>query len=363
MMARSRQVLVPIRGRGRCPKADAGERFEERHCNVQDCIGDEICVAQQDLVLLVDASGSLGNEGFQSLRSFAADLSSKYVSRYFGQPAMQLAVALFGNGHLFSQPDGTTAITPAIAVQGLTDNLDLVHKKILGLEWKRGFTNLAQGLVLADTMLSQGGREKARSAVLVLSDGKYSFRHQTAEKVQELKDKNVELFMAPVTEFHGREIEDLKHWASFPWQTSFQRIPGLQALKHNVDTFAQRLITQFCPNSFSLSLQRAQDEQKQYMLVRKGGWPSESCAKRVHAAKPLGSKDDCATAARERRVRAFAFVIQQAPDQGCFLLQMDVSKEYWRSATLDRTDVKCPHGGWEDNELADTYVLNPATVL
>jgi len=363
MMARSRQVLVPIQGRGRCPKADAGERFEERHCNVHDCAGDEICVAQQDLVLLVDASGSLGRDGFHSLRSFAAALASKYVSRYFGQPAAQLAVALFGNGHLVSQPDGTTAITPAIAVQELTDNLDLVHKNILGLEWQNGFTNLAQGLALADTMLSQGGREHARSAILVLSDGKYSFRHQTAEKVQEVKDKNIELFMAPVTEVHGREIEDLKRWASFPWQTSFQQIPGLQALKHNANTFAQRLITQFCPNSFSLSLQRAQDEQKQYMLVRKGGWPNDSCATRSQTAKALALIDDCAVAARETRVQAFAFVTQEAQGTGCYLLQMQVSKEDWISATLNRTDVKCPHGAWEDNELADTYVLNPGIAL
>eukprot|EP00418_Pyrodinium_bahamense_P089268 CAMPEP_0179043630 /NCGR_PEP_ID=MMETSP0796-20121207/17263_1 /TAXON_ID=73915 /ORGANISM="Pyrodinium bahamense, Strain pbaha01" /LENGTH=47 /DNA_ID= /DNA_START= /DNA_END= /DNA_ORIENTATION= len=47
---------------------------------------------------------------------------------------------------------------------------------------------MAQALTAADTLLTQGGREDAQSAILVLSDGKYSMKYQTAEKAQELKD-------------------------------------------------------------------------------------------------------------------------------------------------------------------------------
>merc|ERR1719189_3374851 len=49
-------------------------------------------------------------------------------------------------------------------------------------------------------MLGQGGRPEAQSAVMVISDGKYSFKYQTAEKAQELKDKNVQIYMAPITD-------------------------------------------------------------------------------------------------------------------------------------------------------------------
>merc|ERR1719181_2320791 len=54
-----RKVLIPIRGEGMCPTAKSVDRFGEKGCNVHDCIGDEICVAQQDLVMAIDSSGSL----------------------------------------------------------------------------------------------------------------------------------------------------------------------------------------------------------------------------------------------------------------------------------------------------------------
>jgi len=360
MTSRSRPVLVPIRGRGRCPKADSAERMEEQLCNMHDCIGDELCIAEQDLVMLVDSSGSLGQDGFGTLRSFATALSARYATRYLGQSAMRLGIGLFGNGRLISMPDGTTSIGPAIAVQGLTDDMVLVRKKIAAMQWQHGFTNLAQALALADTMLTQDGRQRAKSGILVLSDGRFSFKYQTAEKVQELKDKNVAIFMVPVAKFGGQELRHLRRWASFPWQTSFQQIPGLEVLKHNEEVFARKLVTKFCPDSFSPALQGSKDNQRQYMRVRGGGWPNEKCAKRLQRAS-AGTKDDCAAAARAAKAQAFGF-LRQLRSQ-CQLLEMDgVSREFWNAAARNRTDVACPKGDWEDDELADTYIINPSTI-
>lgn len=56
---RFKKVLIPIRGQGKCPKRKSAERFEKEKCNTQDCVGDEICIAKQDLVIALDASGSL----------------------------------------------------------------------------------------------------------------------------------------------------------------------------------------------------------------------------------------------------------------------------------------------------------------
>ena len=39
----------------------------------------EICVANQDLILLVDGSGSLKEDGFAILRTFAANLTTLAV--------------------------------------------------------------------------------------------------------------------------------------------------------------------------------------------------------------------------------------------------------------------------------------------
>merc|ERR1719401_2506172 len=82
---RVRKVLVPTRGQGTCEAPDAPGRYEKQVCNEQACIGDEICVAKQDLIIALDASGSLKEKGFEILRDFSGNLTGKYKSKYLGQ--------------------------------------------------------------------------------------------------------------------------------------------------------------------------------------------------------------------------------------------------------------------------------------
>jgi len=288
-------------------------------------------------------------------------LTQRYKPEYFGRGAVRIGVALFGNGKLITAPDGSTSVAPALNIQELTDDFDLVQRKIAALKWLRGFTNMAQGLTMADVMLSQGGRSKAQSAVMVLSDGKYSFKFQTAEKAQELKDKNVQVFMAPISEFKNKELDDLKTWASSPWETNFEWIPGLKPLKYNPEIFIQKLVAKFCPDSFSPSQSEGEEKLKQYIMVHEGGWPSETCAKRKLRLRSGASPDDCAAKARTDGKRAFG--VGSAPQtQGmCFVLELPVTQEYFKKAEENRADVQCPGGVWEDNGMFDSYIINPQT--
>merc|ERR1719433_588703 len=239
---RFKKVVVPIRGQGKCPKKRAPERFQKKGCNKQACAGDEICIAKQDLILALDASGSLRQKGWDVVKQFAANLTRRYEPKYFGAEAVKVGVTLFGNGHLIQLKDGGTTIEPAINLHGLTFDFESVRKKISNSKWQRGFTNMAQAFTTADTILSQGGRSSAQSAVMVISDGKFSFKYQTAEKAQELKDKNIQIYMAPITASRDKSLMELMKWASHPWQTNYERIPGLDALKANSDIFVQKLI-------------------------------------------------------------------------------------------------------------------------
>ena len=51
------------------------------------------------------------------------------------------------------------------------------------------------------------------------------------EKVQQLKDKHVELFFTPVTEFAGDELDLMKKWTSSHWETNLMHDPGPAPLK------------------------------------------------------------------------------------------------------------------------------------
>mmetsp|Transcript_130844 Transcript_130844/g.317830 ORF Transcript_130844/g.317830 Transcript_130844/m.317830 type:complete len:996 (-) Transcript_130844:110-3097(-) len=357
---RTRKVLVPIRGQGKCPTQTSRQRIGEDTCNTQACNGDEVCIAQQDLIIALDASGSLKAEGFEILQKFTVNLTQRYEPRYYGLDAVRIGVVLFGNGHLLTLPDGSTSITPATNVQALTSDFDLVRQKISEQTWQRGFTNMAQALALADTMLSQGGRSEAQSAVLVISDGKYSFAYQTAEKARELKDKNVQVFMAPVTDFEGKELEQLQQWASQPADTNYERIPGLAALKYNAELFVQNFIAKFCPDSMSPSLQLQKEEARQYMLIHENGWPSDDCGKWYWEGS-VNTKDDCAAKARARNLKAFAFGRSHAIGR-CYSEAIDITQEFWDQFSLDRHDPPCPSGSWLFNPFYDTYALNPSSV-
>ena len=46
--------------------------------------GDERCLAKQDVVLLLDASGSVGEVGFHNLKGFAKLLVGRYETKAYG---------------------------------------------------------------------------------------------------------------------------------------------------------------------------------------------------------------------------------------------------------------------------------------
>merc|ERR1719237_1520294 len=367
---RFKKVLIPIRGQGKCPKKKSRRRYQKKKCNTQKCVGDEICIAKQDLVIALDASGSLREKGYKIVRAFAANLTQKYKSQYFGMGTVKMGVALFGNGGLIDLPGGGTTVKPAINLQGLTFDIKAVETKIKDTTWQRGFTNMAQAFTTADTILSQGGRGDAQSAVLVLSDGKFSFRYQTAEKAQELKDKNVQIYMAPITEGRSKYLTFLKKWASQPWQTNYEKIPGLVALKNNAEIFVQKLIVKFCPDAVSPSLRRAKDNVRRYNLFHEDGLASDECGEWIHL-EHTSNKDDCARQAREAGMPGFAFGKEFAFGD-CYGEVVRVTQDFFDKYDVDpenppppcgNSNGQCPQNCvWDENPYYNSYIINPGSM-
>lgn len=106
-----RHVAIPTRGFGKCPNADSRMRYAKTGCNEQRCKGDEICVANQDLVIAIDGSGSVRADGFDILKKFVEKFLLRYQTEYWGAEAVKLSIVLFGNGVIM--PDGKT-VSPAI---------------------------------------------------------------------------------------------------------------------------------------------------------------------------------------------------------------------------------------------------------
>lgn len=269
---RVRKVTVPIRGGGSCPTAESSHRFQRQECNAHVCVGDELCVAKQDLVVVVDGSGSVHADGFKLVREFTEGLLERYRSRYWGDSSMQVGMVLFGNGAI--EEDGT--ISKAVLVHELSDDIAAVRTAAEGITAQKGFTNLAQAYALAQKLLQQKSRKDAQSAVLTISDGKPSFLFETREKNKAMKDGGITFFNIGIAEFPGSDQWKLmQEMASQPAETNTVRVPGLDALEDGGGPFVQEALTKFCPNSISPSMAVQTEESQGYMLVRKGGYCGE----------------------------------------------------------------------------------------
>jgi hypothetical protein len=242
-------------------------------CNAHACVGDEICIANQDLIINVDGSGSVNAESWNLIKNFTGELLKRYQSVYYAAPAVRLGVSLFGNGVI--EADGT--ISKAVLVSELVGSeagaFATVKEAVAGMAHQKGFTNMAQGFVLAEKLLQQRGRKDAQSAVMTISDGKPSFLFETTEKAKELEERGVMKYFVGVAEFPGSdEWRLMREMASQPADTNTVRVPGFDALQDGGGPFVREALVKFCPQAFSPSLAEDQEKVQGWMLVYRKGY-------------------------------------------------------------------------------------------
>lgn len=323
---RWRHVLIPTRGDGKCAAPLNAQRHGSRACNQQACIGDEICIAKQDLVIAVDASSSIAfsqdvtDAAFVALKQFTKRLIAKYQKSYFGEQTMQIGLITFGNGEVLKKSGGTVA--PAILSHKLSNDLAGVSKAVCsdvdvctdGLPYKKGFTNMAQAFALAKTMFRLLPARPVPQAVMVVTDGQPSFKFQTDEFVNQLEDAGIMRYFVVVTEngINSNMMESVKSWASRPWETNVVHIQGgLQVLSADPDIWADKALVKFCPQAYSPKVADWQSKTYGYLLVVQNGWCGR---KRTWKKNRLGGwratvKDvkECALLAQEKNYTNFVY--------------------------------------------------------
>lgn len=275
---RNKHIKVPTRGDGKCPKKTSKKRFEKRKCNTQPCVGDEQCMAKMDVILAIDGSGSLKESGYQVLKDFAIAYVKRLESKAYGRNAVKVGVVQFGNGQLLKEKDSTeTTVSAAKMICSISSDFKKVTGKIDATTWEKGFTNLAQVFATAETM-QMNGRKKAYTQVVIMSDGKPSFKFSTKNEAQKLKDKGVNIFFININSGPNPKDEKFlkKEIVSQPWQVNYLLVPGLQKLKREMDRWVGEALVQTCPKALSPSQQEALAEEQGFKLIKEGRWCGET---------------------------------------------------------------------------------------
>jgi len=350
---RFRHVLIPTRGEGKCPKAQSRKRYGTRQCNTQACNGDEICIAKQDLVIAVDGSGSVREKGFKVLKEYTQTLLKRYQMQYFGEATMRIGLVLFGNGVIM--PDGNT-VSPALQKHVISGDMKGLRAAVEAMPFKKGFTNMAQAFSMAETMFIRGSRKDAQQSVMLITDGKPSFAWMTNEMVEQLDDKGIMRYFVIVNNQgpNSDAMKQMQLWASQPWETNLIHIQGLMMLEADMELWAERALTKFCPQAYSPSQATYEEVMYGYAHVKDSGWCGD---KGSVLGKTATDAEACAALASG--ASAQSFLLGAFFRRGwCIACTMQVSEDQYTTWQKSKDDPKCSTG-WTSSMLYDFYAMQP----
>merc|ERR1719310_111497 len=211
LQERLRHISEPLVGQGTCPDASSEDRQEFLECNTQLCIpfgtspdtplhcGSASHPVMQDVVILLDGSGSLGEAGWEAVKAAGVALANAF---YKDEAAgAKVAVELFGGPRYWSDYDACTghltagqtppdmATTCGLSwVSHFSTDSAAITAAIEGLEWPRSTTFTSGALALAANELANG-RADAQSIVFVITDGRPLRRSNTRAQSRLLRKK------------------------------------------------------------------------------------------------------------------------------------------------------------------------------
>lgn len=223
-------------------KADDRDCYERMRAPV-------VCASKVDIILVLDGSGSIRRSGWNATKQAA-----KRLIRAFESLTSDVQVGTI----LFSGPNGASEkrICTGRSLAGsvnmsetckirrvteLTKDLDAAERDITALRWPRGGTLTSAALMAAKQMLC-GSRTDAQSVVMVLTDGRLSFKSMTKLAAKRVRQQ-ARLLWVPVTPF--APLADIRSWASRPPRENVIRVEGFETLSKQRTT--STFIAKICP--------------------------------------------------------------------------------------------------------------------
>jgi len=246
---RVKNVVDPPIGQGECPAQRTKERLQRKPCHTQPCANSTVhvlkCVAKLDVILLLDASGSMKKDGWDDAKKAGANLA-----RAMG-PDIKLAALQFSGPTSYQnlwKCIGVTSGQPDMEndcgikwVDHFMDNVEDVARDIENLDYPEQTTLTSLALSTAETELAYG-RDDAKSVVIVVTDGKPLSEHRTSLAVESLKTKARVIWVTV-----GRYVpkKDVRRWASFPWQENLVKVRSFKDL--NKPYILNQILSDACP--------------------------------------------------------------------------------------------------------------------
>merc|ERR1719324_1913012 len=244
----------------------------------------------------------------------------------YEREAVKVGVVQFGNGKLLKKKDDTgkeiDIISAGKLVSELSDDLDAVAAAIDKTKWERGFTNMAQAFPTAAMINQNSGRASASTTMLMITDGKPSFKFSTANVAKEFRDKGGQIIVVEVNKKLGKEDKSFmeNEIASEPWEANYVRIPGIKALDRQMEYWATQVLVTSCPKAESPTSFEIVTESEGYELLRDGSWCGKEKEGFWEMLDHTGSEGECFEMAMEFEQTYFAYGNEPGWNEGnCYI--------------------------------------------
>jgi len=242
---------------GKCPEFHDPERFQWKMCNTHACEYDDrypmTCESKLDVVIALDASGSMGSAGWSAVKKATSN-----VVAAMGSGVKVGAVAFSSSYSYFEMRWCMGWDTPwwwkdfyfkghsecgIKWVHHMTEDATAVKQAVdsASADFHGTLTNIA--IDKAGVELNNHGRGYAQSILIVFTDGYPESREKTRESSAAFKDTG-RIIYVPVGNFASDEY--FQEVASYPWQDNLVNVDDFKALAAR--STLDRLMPNFCPN-------------------------------------------------------------------------------------------------------------------
>jgi len=249
---RFKTVVEEAIGQGHCADPQSEERLQviAGGCNPWSCHSPVTCNSKVDVVIVIDGSASLGQEGWTNSKSLTGKLVEAITS---GTRDARVAVELFSGPKDWDDYLGCT---------GDSNGKTIDMKVQCGIEWVSHFSNDTQALnasaqamdwpqstTLTSVALGQAeaelvhGREDAQSVVVVITDGVPMSQRNTRSASMKLIDQGVKMLWVPVGS--KAPLDLIKELASLPVEEHVIQIGSFSEL--GTQKTIDDIVSSICP--------------------------------------------------------------------------------------------------------------------
>jgi len=228
MQIRRKHMVTAVVGGGECPMPNTRMRLEHQDCNAQTCPRDVTCVADTDIVMVLDGSGSLyhwgppgKNANWLNVKKFTKELmeASTFAKiDTFGQitGGMRYGVVLYSR--------------KAVTVSPLSvDKADLLTK-VEAMKWPRSMTYTGKALLMAKDVFKVGGTKSRQQIIMLVTDGRASIKKKAYNAAWQVRAAGIRLIVVAVKNAI-RVKKEMCTWATAPCNENFFPTPQFDQLQ------------------------------------------------------------------------------------------------------------------------------------